>query len=51
MNGDRRNPHVMSVYMELSEGDNKLLAAVKAAIPFDITKVLTVAYVEDGYEG
>lgn len=35
INGDRENQQVMSVYMQLLEGENKLLAQVKELVPFD----------------
>ncbi len=35
LNGDRENNQVLPLMMELQEGENKLLEAVKKLIPFD----------------
>ena len=50
LDGRRSSERVMAVYMELYEGDNKLLKAVKEAVPFDLAKVLVVEYQADGYQ-
>ena len=34
INGDQDNPTVMQVYLELEEGENALLTAVKQLVPF-----------------
>jgi hypothetical protein len=44
LNGTRTNHEVMACYLELKEGDNKLLKAVKEAVPFDLDKELVVSY-------
>ena len=33
--GERENEHVMLVYMELKEGENKLVEAAKKLVPFN----------------
>lgn len=35
LNGDRESEDVLSVFMLLQEGENKLLQAVKELLPFD----------------
>ena len=35
LNGERESEDVMAVFMELQEGENKLLKAVKELLPFD----------------
>ena len=35
LNGDRNNETVMTVFMELQEGENKLLQEVKKLVPFN----------------
>ncbi len=35
LKGDRVNDNIMLVYMELEEGANKLVAAVKKLVPFE----------------
>lgn len=46
LQGIRENEAVLTVYMELKEGHNKLLEAVKQLVPFDGPKniELKVAY-------
>ena len=44
INGTSENDNVMSIYMELKEGSNKLLTAIKLAVPFDDSKELVIAY-------
>lgn len=34
LDGERKSPVTMAVYMELAEGDNKLLAEVEKLVPF-----------------
>jgi hypothetical protein len=38
INGECENEEVMMVYMELAEGENKLLQAVKTLLPFERNK-------------
>ena len=35
LNGERRNDQVLSIYMQLQEGETLLLQAVKELVPFN----------------
>jgi len=44
INGTRNNEEVMTTYMFLQDGENKLMQVVKSLVPFDQDRELVVCF-------